>query len=164
MSSISLSPNASGSAQFTIAAPGTNTNRTLTLPDEAGTVLTSASNIEAQAKAALNASGSAPVYGARAWVTFTGGATPSILASGNVSSVVRNGTGDYTVTLTTAMPDANYAVSAIASRGATDTRGIATELHPTVAPTASAFRIRTITVDTNPSPTNVGTVHAVIHR
>jgi len=40
MSKIALTPNASGSGTFTIAAPNSNTDRTLTLPDEAGTVLT----------------------------------------------------------------------------------------------------------------------------
>jgi hypothetical protein len=35
----------------------------------------------------------------------------TIRASGNVSSVTDNGTGDYTVNFTTAMPDANYAVA-----------------------------------------------------
>lgn len=65
--------------------------------------------------------GSAPIYGCRAWVNFDGtkdttGATSTantnrlIRASGNVTSVLRNGTGDYTITFTTAMPDANYAV------------------------------------------------------
>jgi hypothetical protein len=33
----------------------------------------------------------------------------TIRASGNVSSITDNGTGDYTVNFTTAMPDANYA-------------------------------------------------------
>lgn len=37
MSSIKLSPNASGTGEFTIAAPNSNTNRTLTLPDATGT-------------------------------------------------------------------------------------------------------------------------------
>ena len=55
--------------------------------------------------------GSAAVaYGCRAWVNFNGTGTPAIRASGNVSSLTDNGTGDYTVNLTTAMPDANYAV------------------------------------------------------
>ena len=45
MSKIALSPNASGTGVFTIASPNGNTDRTLTLPDEAGTVLTSASSI-----------------------------------------------------------------------------------------------------------------------
>lgn len=43
MSKITLSGNPSGSGNFTIAAPNSNTDRTLTLPDEAGTILTSAS-------------------------------------------------------------------------------------------------------------------------
>ena len=66
--------------------------------------------------------GSAPIYGCRAWVNFDGtrneadtgastnGANVKIRASGNVTSVLKNGTGDYTVTFTTAMVDANYAV------------------------------------------------------
>ena len=57
---------------------------------------------------ALNASGSAPIYGARAWVNFNGNGTVAIRASGNVSSITDNGTGDYTVNFTTAMPDTNY--------------------------------------------------------
>jgi hypothetical protein len=44
MSKISLSPDASGTATFTIEAPGTSTNRTLTLPDAAGTIVTTASD------------------------------------------------------------------------------------------------------------------------
>jgi hypothetical protein len=67
--------------------------------------------------------GSAPIYGCRAWVNFDGtrneadtgastnGANVKIRASGNVTSVLKNGTGDYTVTFTTAMPDANFAAT-----------------------------------------------------
>lgn len=49
-------------------------------------------------------------YGCRAWVNFDGTtASPStIRASGNVSSVTKNGTGDYTINFSTAMPDTNY--------------------------------------------------------
>lgn len=54
--------------------------------------------------------GSAPSYAARAWVKFAG-ATGTISAGGNVSSVTRNGTGDYTINFSTAMPDANYVVN-----------------------------------------------------
>ena len=72
------------------------------------------------AKLSGGPSGSAPIYGCRAWVNFDGtrneadtgsstnGANVKIRASGNVSSVLKNGTGDYTVNFTTAMPDANY--------------------------------------------------------
>jgi hypothetical protein len=52
--------------------------------------------------------GSAPIYGARAWVNFNGTGTVAIRASGNVSSITDNNTGDYTVNFTTAMPDVNY--------------------------------------------------------
>lgn len=46
-------------------------------------------------------------YGCRAWATFSG-STPTILASGNVSSVTKTSTGNYVVNFATAMPDANY--------------------------------------------------------
>lgn len=59
-------------------------------------------------KTALNASGDAPIYACRAWVNFNGTGTVAIRASGNVSSITDNGTGDYTINFTTAMPDANY--------------------------------------------------------
>ena len=46
----------------------------------------------------------------KAWVNFNGAtASPStIRASFNVSSVTKNGTGDYTVNLTNALTDGNY--------------------------------------------------------
>lgn len=47
MSSIKLESNASGTGIFTIASPNSNTNRTLTLPDNTGTILTGSSAITA---------------------------------------------------------------------------------------------------------------------
>jgi len=41
MSKVAIKGNASGTGTFTLEAPNSNTDRTLTLPDEAGTVLTS---------------------------------------------------------------------------------------------------------------------------
>jgi hypothetical protein len=67
------------------------------------------------------ASGSAPSYSARAWVNFNGTGTVAIRASGNVSSITDNGTGDYTINFTTAMSDANY--SAVGTAGSTGTGG-----------------------------------------
>ena len=67
--------------------------------------------------------GSAAVaYGCRAWVNFNGTGTVAIRASGNVSSITDNGTGDYTVNFTTAMPDVNYAtmLTVAGNRVATD--------------------------------------------
>lgn len=50
----------------------------------------------------------ATAYGCRAWVNFNGTGTVAIRASGNVSSITDNGTGDYTINMTTTMPDTNY--------------------------------------------------------
>lgn len=44
---------------------------------------------------------------AKAWVNFNGTAA-TIRASYNVSSITRNGTGEYTVSFTNAFADANY--------------------------------------------------------
>ena len=49
MSNIKISSNVAGTGTLQIAAPNTNTDRTLTLPDESGTVLTSASPVITQA-------------------------------------------------------------------------------------------------------------------
>ena len=63
----------------------------------------------------------ATAYACRAWVNFNGttnvGGFCTIRASGNVTSVTDNGTGDYTVNFTTAMPDANYSVLGTVMRG-----------------------------------------------
>jgi hypothetical protein len=65
--------------------------------------------------------GSAPIYGARAWVNFNGTGTVAIRASGNVSSITDDGTGIYTVNFTTAMPNTNYAV--VGAAGESDSGG-----------------------------------------
>ena len=98
-----------GTNYVDIIAPASITsNRTLTLPDTTGTILNDQSSIESQVKTATNSSGSAPIYAARAWVNFNGTGTVAIRASGNVTSITDNGTGDYTMNFTTGMSDANY--------------------------------------------------------
>jgi hypothetical protein len=57
MSKIALTPSATGTGVFTISSPATSTNRTLTLPDEAGTVLTSGAALPAISGAALTGIG-----------------------------------------------------------------------------------------------------------
>jgi hypothetical protein len=58
--------------------------------------------------------GTAPIYGTRAYGAFDGTATSPItpINAGNITSITRNSTGNYTVVMTTAMPDANYCVVA----------------------------------------------------
>ena len=53
MSRVVIQGDASGTGDFTIAAPNSNTDRTLTLPDVAGTVLTSGSNADFPAGSVL---------------------------------------------------------------------------------------------------------------
>ena len=47
---------------------------------------------------------------AKAWVNINGTGTVAIRGSFNVSSITDNAVGDYSVTMTTAMANANYAV------------------------------------------------------
>ena len=60
MSRVAIKGNASGTATYTLEAPAGSTDRTLVLPDEAGTVLTSASSLGvSQLPAQLSVNGSA---------------------------------------------------------------------------------------------------------
>lgn len=56
-------------------------------------------------------SGSAPYYGCRAWGYVSTGNPVALDGSGNISSVVRNSTGKYTITFAVAMPNDNYAIN-----------------------------------------------------
>ena len=90
-----------GSGTITGLAAGGLPNSSVITADIADAAITAAKLDGAQ-------SGSAPIYGARAWVNFNGTNTVAIRASGNVSSITDNGTGDYTVNFTTALADVNY--------------------------------------------------------
>lgn len=61
--------------------------------------------------------GTAPSYACRAWVNFSSAGT--IRASGNVTSITVGTTGIYTLNFTTALQDANYAVTGCTQRGST---------------------------------------------
>jgi hypothetical protein len=123
MSKIALSGNASGTGTLTIAAPNTNSDQTLTLPDAGGTVFVSGQALSATtgsfsgdvtlgSSVLATPTGSAPSYTCRAWVNVNCDANPSVIrASGNISSLTRVASGVYGVNFTTAMPDSNYAVT-----------------------------------------------------
>ena len=71
---------------------------------------------EIRANTISNAAGTGPVTltkqsAAKAWVNFNGTGTIAARDSFNLSSLTDNGTGDYTINLTSAMADTNYCVS-----------------------------------------------------
>lgn len=96
------------------------------------------------------ASGSAPSYACRAWVNFDGtrdttGALSTantnrlIRSSGNVTSVLRNSVGDYTITFTTPMSNANYSITGMTTGASAMTAFLASG----GTYTSSAVRVRT---------------------
>ena len=92
-----------GTSAPTFVAPGTSGNA---LTSNGSAWISSVAPTPASLS---TASGSAPSYSARAWVNFNGTGTVAIRASGNVSSITDDGVSEYTVNMTTAMPDVNYA-------------------------------------------------------
>jgi hypothetical protein len=92
----------------------------------------------------------ATAYGCRAWVNFDGTGTPAIRASGNVSSLTDNGTGDYTVNFTTALTDANYAVGQN-TKAANTTSRTTSQLQAISKTTTS---VRCLTQQTTPTATD----------
>jgi hypothetical protein len=141
MSSVVISGDTSG--QVTLAAPAVAGSNTITLPASTGTAIISDASANIQFNSGYGSVATA--YGCRAWVNFNGTtASPStIRGSGNVTSVTKNATGDYTVNFTTAMPDANYGFSGggNASGTGSDARGPVITQHTTMS--TSAFRFYT---------------------
>jgi hypothetical protein len=78
----------------------------------------------------------------KAWVNFNGTGSVRIRAAYNVSSITDNGTGDYTVNFTTAMPDANYAL-AYMIRTSTTVRFESAVIRGDVDPTTTTVRFVT---------------------
>ena len=115
-------------------------SKTITLPDSNIGTSKIANAAVTAAKLDGAQTGSAPIYGCRAWVNFNGGAGTTvdgefrctIRGSGNVSKVVRTSNpGQFVITFTTAMPSANYAAVASASHAALASRGVSTETYDT---------------------------------
>ena len=101
----------------------------------------------------------ATAYGCRAWVAFTGTGTVTIRGSGNVSSITDNGTGDYRINYTTAMPDVNYCyVTGVSSGNSNAMGGYDT---PTIA--VGSLRVYVYRTDTNVAE-DASTVNVAIFR
>ena len=79
-----------------------------------------------------------------AWVNFNGVTTATVRASFNVSSVTRNGTGDYTINFTNTLTDANY--SALVHTDGANSNGNPPYQHATYPITSSSgFRFVVLT-------------------
>jgi|DEB0MinimDraft_6_1074348.scaffolds.fasta_scaffold30675_4 hypothetical protein len=143
-----------GEIQLNLTSFASESSGTITINNATiGSAVAMAAN-QACVKTAINASGSAPIYACRAWVNFDGTGTVAIRDSGNVSSITDNGTGDYTVNFTTAMPDANYAVNCTRAQGQNASYAfICCPRYPTSTyTTASSFRFASTV--TNSGATN----------
>ena len=89
-------------------------------------------------------SGTAPLYMCRAWVNFNGTGTVAIRASGNVSSITDAGVGVYTLNFTTAMVDANYALSGFTVWGSTTVPVGLVTYGNNFAPATGSVQIKTV--------------------
>ena len=170
MSSVAITGNASGAGVFTIASPNSASSFTATLP-AATTTLVGTDATQTLTNKTLTTpnfnsaqvdtvSGTAPLYFARAWVNFNGTGTVAIRASGNVSSITDNGTGDYTVNFTTAIVDANYSVS-IAAASSTIGNNLCTRISGT---TVSTSNVRLLTASGGGTLADCETVAVSVFR
>ena len=138
---MSLRLNGSTSGYSEIEAPAVAGDQTFTLPGTGGNLITDVSDLTTQVKSATNASGSAPIYSCRAWVNFDGTGTVAIRASGNVSSITDNGTGDYTINFTTALADANYSACVNSGNSSGGSQGAWTVAYSVATSLSSSLRI-----------------------
>ena len=125
MSKISLTPDASGTGTFTLASPNSNTNRTLTLPDAAGELLTTTGDGSGLTSlTSANLTGALPAISGAALTSLTSanltGALPAISGAAltGIAAPVKawvnfNGTGTVAIR-------ASFNVSSITDNGIGD--------------------------------------------
>ena len=75
------------------------------------------------------------------------GTNGDISASGNISSVTRNGTGDYTIGFSNGMPDGAYVISGMLkpTSGQAGNNSRSVNIAYDTTPSTSSFRVRTAT-------------------
>jgi hypothetical protein len=81
---------------------------------------------------------------AKAWVNFNGTGTVAIRASYNVSSITDNGTGDYTINFTNALPSANYSGVCCLNFDVAGNRNALGNFPYSQAPTTTTARVATV--------------------
>ena len=116
MSQVKISGNASGTGVLTIAAPNTNTDRTINIPDTAGDIVTTGDSGTISASMLDGGqTGSQPALACRAFVSFNGTGTVAIRTSKQISSITDSGTGTYQANFSTTFP-ADYATNITVSK------------------------------------------------
>jgi hypothetical protein len=105
----------------------------------------------------------------KAWVNFNGTGTVAIRASYNVSSITDNGTGDYTVNFTSALADANYAVTFGVGGGGAGLNagfvaGVLTSTQYGVASNKTTTAVRFTTGDYTATLRDLGEIYVSIFR
>jgi hypothetical protein len=113
-------------------------------------------------------SGTAPIFAARAWVNFDGTGTfspnPStskIRGSGNVSSVQKNSTGNYTVNFTTNMPSEDYCTT-VSARRPSEAAGAISNIFTGGTYSTSAVQVRSSTFGAGAVDVNIFNVSVFI--
>ena len=127
-----------GSGNNVLSTSATLTTPTLSSPTLTSPVINSAT--------ITTVSGTAPLAMARAWVSFNG-ASGGIYGSFNVGSITRNAAGNYSVNITSALPNTTYAtVANAAAAGSANTNVVSTSVYcsaagTNVAPTTTVVRV-----------------------
>lgn len=100
-----------------------------------------------------------PLLVPKAWVYFDGSGTVAINADENVASITDNGTGDYTVNLSQALTDTNFACVVTTTDDNNTTPGAHEQGSQEGNRTSSSVRVNTTNnVDSNVDRTGVSVV------
>jgi hypothetical protein len=171
-----------------LRADPTNTSAVISVAGTDQVVITNASNVVATtftgalagnastATKLSTATGAAPSYGVRAWVNFNGNNNISdvvdlsstnryIYGGGNITNVLRNSAGSYTIYFTVAMPDVGFTIVTGPTRYQLSGGGRTVMTLPNIPVSSWALdNVSINTVDFNGSPIDSAQVHVAIIR
>lgn len=124
---------------------------------------------EIRATTISDTAGTGPVtltgqYAAKAWINFNGSGTVAIRQSGNVSSITDNAVGVYGLNFSTALQDADYAVSGTAGPGTANETQYAIEIDNLSLSASTANINVAVTSSGSSSGTDASIVTAMIIR
>jgi len=126
MSKIAITPNASGTGTINIVAPNTNTDRTLTIPDITGNVVTTGDtgSVTAGMVAGINTS-ALPSGTAIQVVNSSSGTNYNINALGNGAATSHGALGNYYVSITPLRTGSRFKIDGkVSSVGFANTTGV----------------------------------------